>query len=210
MTRATDTTGYTVGLWAYGEADFGTLLTAADQLFVDAGLGKPVTFRAGGWTATIETLRALADDGFVADTSALNWARMEEWDSPFGGTLYSWNMEHWAPIGDTSQPYYPSEGDILSSDYTALSILEVPDNAIMADYVSVGEMTDIFDENWDGTPLAAPTTFMMGFHPSENLGGENMARVDGLLDLTDQHLASNGEGPVVYEVLKNMPAVFSR
>jgi hypothetical protein len=204
----TDTSGYTIGLWAYGETDFGTLLAAADQLFMDHGLGKPVTFRAGGWTATIETLRALADHGYVADTSALNWARLDEWIGD--GTLYSWNMEHWGPIGDTSQPYYPNDGDILSGGDPTLSILEVPDNAIMADYVSVEEMTDILDQNWDGTALDEPTTYMMGYHPSGNLPSDTAARVDGLLDVTDEHLASAGEGPVVYEVLKNMPAVFSR
>lgn len=208
----TDTSGYTIGLWAYGDQDFRTLLEAADQLFMERGLGKPVTFRAGGWTATIETLRALAATGYVADTSANNWARMEEWipDRFGGGILYEWNMEHWSTIGDTSQPYYPNDTDILSPDAPTLSILEVPDNAIMVDYVTVDEMTEIFESNWDGAPLAQPTTYMMGWHPASQFGADEKARVDGLLTLADQYLASDGAGPVVYARLRDMPTVFTR
>ncbi len=49
-----------------------------------------MTFRAGGWTATSTTFQALADKGFIADSSALNWARIEEWQ---GYELYTWTME---------------------------------------------------------------------------------------------------------------------
>jgi len=205
-----DNTGYTVGLFAYGHDDMLTLLQAADALFVQAGFGKPVTFRAGAWSASADTLRALADDGFVADTSALNWIHIEEWNHFGAGTLFSWNRDNWSTITDTSQPYYPNETDQQSSDEPTISMLEVPDNGVMVDYVSVDEMHTIFDENWDGTPLQQPTTFMMGFHPSANLTDADMSRVDGLLDVTDQYLAQDGNGPVVYEVLKNMPIVFSR
>lgn len=210
---ANDLTGYTIGLWAYGDTDFRTLLESADQLFMDSGLGKPVTFRAGGWTATIDTLRALAATGYIADTSANNWARMEEWipNPPLStGILYAWNMENWATINDTSQPYYPNDTDVLSSEDPTLSILQVPDNAIMVDYVSVEEMTDIFEQNWDGTPLAVPTTYMMGWHPSASFSDEEKRRVDGLLDLADEFLASEGNGPVVYTHLRDMPTVFTR
>jgi len=206
----TDTSGYTIGLWAYGEQEFGTLLRTADTLFEDHGLGKPVTFRAGGWTATIDTLRALADDGFIADTSALNWAKIEEW-IPTGGqhyTLYQWNMEHWSSIGDTSQPYYPNDGDVLSSAGPALSILEVPDNAAMVDYVSVDEMDGIFRANWDGQPLAAPATLMMGWHPSMTFSYGS--RVQGLFTITDRYTAERHQGPVVYALLRDMPTVFGR
>jgi hypothetical protein len=206
----TDSTGYTVGLWAYGDASFRVLLEAADQLFVDRGLGKPVTFRAGGWTATIETLRALAATGYVADTSANNWARMEEWNRPRSGILYQWNRDNWATIGDTSQPYYPNDTDVLSFDEPTLSILEVPDNAIMVDYVTIEEMTEIFEANWDGAPLEQPTTYVMGWHPAASFGDAEKARVDGLFDLTDQYLADDDLGPVVYALMRDMPAVWTR
>jgi hypothetical protein len=125
-----DTTGYTVRCSAYSQEEFTRLLLASDVLFEERGLGKPTSFRAGGWTAELHTIKALEAAGYVADTSALNWARMEEWDQPLRGTLYDWNKEHWATINDTSQPYYPSVDDILVTGPETINVLEVPDNGI--------------------------------------------------------------------------------
>nr|MDQ3370142.1 hypothetical protein [Myxococcota bacterium] len=132
---AEDTTGYTIKLSAYNRADMGTLLAHANTLFEQNGLNRTKTFRAGGWTASLETLAALSDQGFTADTSALNWARIEEWKDQQSGELYRWNMANWTPIGDTSQPYWVSENDVLTDTAPTLPILEVPDNGAMIDYV---------------------------------------------------------------------------
>jgi hypothetical protein len=203
----TDTTGYTIKLEAYGQAGFEMLLDKADELFLERGMGKPVTFRAGGWTAVIETLKALAAKGYIADTSANNWMRMEEWRNQ--GNLYTWNMTNWSTIGDTSQPYYPNTTDKQSAAPPTVSILEVPDNAIMVDYVTVQEMTGIFNANWPpGTTLSMPRTFMMGFHPSPNMTVDEYRRLDGILDHADMYLASQHRGPVVYARLKDMPLVW--
>jgi hypothetical protein len=206
-----DPSGYTIKVSAYGEAGFATLLDAADALFTANQLGKPTTFRAGGWTASIETLRALASKGYVADTSALNWARLEEWMDVQTGELYRWNMANWAPINDTSQPYYPNQDDVLSSTAPTLSILEVPDNGIMVDYVTTGEMVEIFGANWNGAdPLLAPTVLMLGFHPADQFGDAEHQRVDGILDHADQYLAVDDRGPVVYTTLNQLPLAFPR
>ena len=207
---AVDASGYTIKLEAYGQAGFETLLTEADEIFVERGLGKPVTFRAGGWTASIDTLKALAAKGFVADTSANNWARMEEWTRPAVTELYLWNMRNWSQIGDTSQPYYPNTVDKQSPAAPHVPILEVPDNAIMVDYVTIAEMVEIFAANWDGAPLMQPKTYMMGFHPSPSWSQEEYRRLDGILDHADRFQAADHAGPVVYEVLKNLPTVWPR
>lgn len=202
-----DDTGYTIKLSAYGHDAMSALLQRADAIFAERGLGKPTTFRAGGWTADINTLKALADNDYVADTSALNWKYIqEEWPDT---ELLSWNMTHWNPINDTSQPYYPSSTDPLTpSDSDHLSILEVPDNGVMIDYVSNEEMKGIFDANWDGSPLAAPLSLMMGFHPAQGFTGAEYGRVDVFLDTADMHLASRDLGPVVYVLLKDVTGAF--
>lgn len=202
-----DPSGYTVKLAAYGQAGMETLLGAADQIFMARGLGKPVTFRAGGWTASIDTLKALAARGYIADTSALNWARIEEWSRPIS-ELWLWNMATWSTIGDTSQPYHPNVDDKQSPAPPHVPILEVPDNAAMVDYVTVQEMVGIFTANWDGAPLAGPRVFMMGFHPSTSFTADEYNRVDGILDHADRYLASRHAGPVVYAVLRDLPTVW--
>ena len=203
---SSDTSGYTIKLSAYGYDDMSTLLKHAAQIFNGRGLGTPNTFRAGGWTADINTLHALDDNGFIADTSALNWKRIEEWQRY---ELYAWTMAHWAPIGDTSQPYYPSNTDPVASVPGAdMAMLEVPDNGVMIDYVSLKEMNGIFDANFSGMPLAVPTTLMMGFHPSMDLSQGEYETVDGFLKYADQHLATTGDGPVVYISLGDVTRAF--
>ncbi|MBA3541972.1 MAG: hypothetical protein H0T79_20315 [Deltaproteobacteria bacterium] len=206
---ANDDSGYTVKLGAYGRTDFGTLLDRAHELFAQAGLPRPRTFRAGGWTATLETVQALNDKGYVADTSALNWATIEEWDGEGNGELYRWNMANWAPINATSQPYRPRETNVLEPGAPGLAIVEVPDNGTMIDYVSVAEMTAIFDANFTGTALAKPTTLMMGFHPAPGFSEPEFLRVDGFLKYADMHLATRDLGPVVYTTLADVSTVFA-
>jgi hypothetical protein len=203
--RDIDTSGYTIKVGAYGRENFGILLDHAAALFVQHGIDAPKTFRAGGWTATRDTLDALVDKGFIADTSALNWARIEEWR---GAELYRWNMENWNPIDDTSQPWWPNETDILSEAAPAMPLLEVPDNGVMIDYVSLDEMTGIFDANWQGAALSSPVSLMMGFHPAMQFSTFEDSKVDGFLTYADGHLASRDLGPVVYTTLRDVTAAF--
>jgi hypothetical protein len=203
---AEDTTGYTIKLSAYGREPMSGLLQHAAQLFDQRGLGTPKTFRAGGWTADLNTLLALADNGYVADTSALNWIHIEEWQ---GKELYTWNMSHWAPIDDTSQPYYPSMTDVLTTSAGSnMATLEVPDNGVMIDYVTSTQMNAIFDANWDGQPLVVPKTLMMGFHPSPNFPASHYTRVNDFLTYAELHAASKDLGPVVYISLSDVTRAF--
>lgn len=204
-TMPLDPSGYTIKVAAYDRQEFGTLLDHASSLFEQHGLNRPKTFRAGGWTANVDTLNALADKGFTADTSALNWARIEEWN---GKELYRWNMENWGPIGDTSQPYFPSQTDVLTSDAPTMSLLEVPDNGVMIDYVTLPEMTGLFDANWNGEPLSAPSMLMMGFHPSPQFSRYEGDRVDQFLDYSDLRNSSTHAGPVVYITLDELVAAY--
>ncbi len=205
----TDTTGYTIELDAYSRDEMHTLLDHAADLFDANGLGRPTVFRAGGWTLGVETALALDDKGYTADSSALNWARIEEWK---GKLLYTWCMEHWTRIGDTSQPYYPTQDATLGGDAAPLlHMLEVPDNGVMIDYVSLAEMTGIFDSNWDGvTPLVKPISLMMGFHPSTSYSPDEQKRVQDFLSYSDKHLANADLGPVIYTTLSDLEPAFPR
>jgi hypothetical protein len=199
-----DDTGYTIKLSAYEKEPLETLLQHAFDLFNARGLGTPKVFRAGGWTADLNSFLALADKGFIADSSAINWERIEEWQ---GRELYSWTMQHWAPINDTSQPYVPSRTDVLSPG--DLGMLEVPDNGVMIDYVSSEEMTDIFDSNWDGNAISAPRTLMMGFHPADGFTEAEYMRVNDFLKQVDEHLATKDLGPIVYTTLSDVTPAFT-
>lgn len=206
--RRGDSTGYTVLNSAYSEAEFLRLLQAADALFVAHGLGKPTSFRSGSWAAGAQTLKALAADGFVADSSANNWARIREESKNDGnGVLYRWNRQHWKAINDHSQPYFPDQFEPMSDGIYTIPLLEVPDNGSLVDYVTSNEMISIFSANWQGQSLAKPATYVFGFHPvSYNITFHK--RIERTLNYIDRFLALNDDGPVVYETLSHMARVF--
>jgi len=204
-----DTTGYTVRVSAYSVEDFTRQLLAADTLFMERGLGKPTSFRAGGWTAELNTMLSLEAAGYVADTSALNWARMEEWDQALRGTLYDWNKENWSSINDTSQPYYPATDNLLETGAETIGVLQVPDNGILVDYVETSEMIEIFGLNWDGGVAQAPINYSIGYHPS-NFNQTYKDRITDALTHVDQFLASEDNGPVIYGRLSDMAKVWKR
>jgi hypothetical protein len=119
-----DTSGYTVRLGAYSEADWDVLFAKANSLWDEVGFGQPLAFRAGAWTLEAHVAKALANAGVVVDSSAVNWPYMEEWT---GYELYDWNMAQWGPIGDTSQPYHPTEDSVLPGGSGApLDLLSCP------------------------------------------------------------------------------------
>lgn len=203
-----DVTGYTVILASYTEAEMGKMLDKADALFAGYGLGTPTSFRAGGWTADIRTLTALAAHGYVADASGANWTRLTHWR---GRVLYDWNKANWAPVDDMSQPYYPSTSDIHASVAPRLSVLEVPDNGILVDYISGAEMVEIFDANWPGGALASPKVLSIGYHSVSLKRHATWAdSLNEVMTHADQRLASTGNGPVYYvngsEIPKALPA----
>lgn len=193
-----DTTGYTVRLGAYSRDEWNLMFAKADEIWENVGFGKPVSFRAGAWTLETHVAQALADSGFVVDSSPVNWQYMEEWE---GYDLLTWNKAQWAPINDTSQPYYPTEDSLLSDGSGAdIPLLLVPDNGVMVDYWDVPEMNAIFDANWSGQALALPTQVSTGFHPAPTAyySKSEYDRLDGFFTYVDQFLASEGMGPVVY------------
>ena len=204
-----DASGYTIFLGSYSEAEFTALLEHAIDLFQAAGLGRPTSFRAGGWTLEPHTMRALAATGFRADTSAANWARMEEWSDNPGATLFQWNRDHWFPIDETSQPYYPSTDDLLSAASPRVSVLEVPDNGLLVDYVTGGEMIEMFAANLGSGVLEAPRVYSIGYHPP-NFSETFFARMDQALGEIDRHLAAGDLGPVVYARLSDLARVWPR
>lgn len=205
-----DTTGYTVILASYTRPELEKIFKRATELFVQNGLPKPTSFRAGGWTANLDVLAALATNGHVADSSGCNWSRLEEWKNHAGAQLYRWNEENWSAIDETSQPYYPSTTDIQADAAPHLPILEVPDNGLLVDYVSGNEMIEMLDKNWPGRrALSEPVTYSIGYHPP-NFSESYFQRMDIALTEIDKHLAVDGRGPIVYARMSELTKVYPR
>jgi hypothetical protein len=201
-----DGSGYTTIVAAYTEDEMATILEASIAMFESHGLGRPTSFRAGGWTTGEGTMRALVRTGFTLESSAVPPHRLADWQ---GYELYDWNMEHWAGITETSQPYYPLATHVAEADPAhGLPILEVPDNGVLVDYVTGADMRAIYEQNHPGGgPLAVPTLYQIGHHPP-NFSSDYFDRLDEALDLVDEHSFARDAGPAVYVTLSELAAVW--
>jgi len=205
---SSDTSGRTVILGSYTPAELDKMFAKATELFVANGLPKPTSFRAGGWTSTLEIVKALGREGHVADASAVNWSKLEEWENVPNAALFSWNREHWMPIDETSQPYYPNVDDVLADAAPHVDVLEVPDNGALVDYVSTNEMVTMFRANYKpGQALAETKHYSIGYHPV-SFSEEFFTRINGALVEIDKHLASHDDGPVIYARMSDLPKAF--
>lgn len=202
-----DGTGYSTILAAYTQNEMERILKGSVRMFQRKGLPTPTSFRAGGWTADEKVLSALANTGFLVDTSAVPAHRLSSWR---GFPLYDWNMENWKGITETSQPYFPSQENAAKAGYPAIPILEVPDNGVLVDYVSAQDMKDIFDLNFPGRkPLRKPTMYQIGFHPVDSfLYGERMEAIEQALENTELHSYYKDKGPIVYANISDLAKVF--
>jgi hypothetical protein len=201
-----DSTGYTVFFSSYTTDEQVALLQAATQLFMDNGLGRPTSFRAGGWLADLTTIDAVNRAGYTVESSAFPPQTIAAaWPNTL---LASWTAEHWSMITQTSQPYYPSTMDIQHAtpapDY---AVLEVPDNGTLVDYMTTQAMLDVLHMNWpDGKALAQPTVFQVGFHPP-SFNQFYYPRLDGALAEVDKHLYKDDAGPMRYARLVDLKQV---
>ncbi|MDB4931100.1 MAG: hypothetical protein JWM10_3584 [Myxococcaceae bacterium] len=201
-----DTSGYVTVMAAYTVEEMSAQLRYAVRLFGEHGLGRPTSFRAGGWTADLGTFRALDATGFTVDSSAMRPDRIGSWR---GYLLYSWNETNWAGITDTTQPYYPSDTLITEgAPARPMRLLEVPDNGILVDYITGPAMVAVYEANApEGRPVARPTLFQVGFHPP-NFSTAYQQRMETALTHVDEHLASADRGPAVYARISDLTRVW--
>jgi hypothetical protein len=199
----TDPTGYRIALDRYTEEEAFRMFKCADSVFLAWGLAKPVAFRAGGWTAALHTLKALQRAAYNVDASGCNLSRGEEL---IGYPLGDWVAQNWPNVSDTSQPYYPSLSTINSDEKPSLSILEAPDNGILADYIDSVQMVEVFHKIWPSGPLSRAKHLSIGYHPDSF--NWYFSKLNGALTYIDGFLAENDSGPVFYVRMSDLPHIW--
>jgi hypothetical protein len=109
--------GYDVLTSSYNYAEMTKILTWGMQQFAAHGLTKPTGFRAGGWFAGADTLKALNDYGFDYDSSG-----REAYSFGAQSKQGIWNLQF------TTMPYQPSQTDPNLGGEQHLQMWEVPNN----------------------------------------------------------------------------------
>lgn len=179
--------GYGVPLSAYTADEQETLISYALDLMFANGLPQTKMFRAGGWFANLDTLKALERLGFTVDSSAR--------------TKYTFGRNrlpgHW-DVSPTMQPYYPSRtNQNIPGERDPFPILEIPNNGADSYAFSTAAMIERFTLNFKTGILQEPQQLTYLSHPHW-FDEKEQARVREVFDYISRYTFSSDQGPVIF------------
>lgn len=149
--------GHDVAITAYTQTELQQVFRYSNKILQEQGFDRPTSFRAGGWQADRKVLRALAAEGFRLDSSATYAPYL--YPSWGHANLHPFVAGLWPDTVPTSQPYTIE----LAPD---MSIVELPNNGCLADYMSASAILEAFRVNAEllEKEPAADVYLSIGFH----------------------------------------------
>lgn len=136
-------TGYDTPSTAYSYSEYLKILQWGKNKMIEAGLPSPEGFRAGGWFANLDTLRAMQDAGFLYDSSARVPFQIGQ-----NKVSQPWN------ITTKTQPYKISQSDQSKDIEPTLNLLEIPNNGLDSYWSEVDELIQNFYDNYSPNTIA--------------------------------------------------------
>jgi hypothetical protein len=125
--------GFDTDLDTYTVAELRALLRTSRRLLEQTRVRVSKSFRAGGYLATPKVLRAIHDEGYLVDSSAIDYRQLDELNED---VLPQRLAEIWPGVDPTKQPFLvPAGGEPL---------VEMPIAAV-TDYASTAEIVGIFE-----------------------------------------------------------------
>lgn len=141
--------GYDVSLeLAYGEAELTRLLACSSEHLVQQGFDRPVHFRAGGWQLGPRLASALQANGFVWDSSRID---------------YNLLLGRWAPdsaLVGMLKTLHPQASPLDQPRELLPGLMQYPNNAALADYTSANDLLQLFQRLVE----QQKTVMVLGFH----------------------------------------------
>ncbi len=179
--------GYDVATSAYTTEQFTAILKWGLQQFENAGLPKPVGYRAGGWFANMATLQALEATGFTYDASGREPYKFGRKELPG-----HWALEH------TAQPYKPSISDQNSSEPPQMNLWEIPNNGNDSYWFGTDELINRFYMNYNtpGQPVTDPKLITYLSHP--DWFDVDQPKLESLFTEISKFSYEQDLGPVIY------------
>lgn len=188
--------GYDILVTAYPEDEIDYILKWSRSIFYEHGLGSPIAFRAGGWMANLETLRALENNGFLLDSSGRSSYYL-------GSIPVPWSLSA------TTQPYQPNKTNQNSASPPNMNIWEFPNNGADSWHYSDTQMINRLKNNWKpGTVLNERKTMIYLSHP--HWFNVDKPKMDKVLKFTDQYYFKEDKGPIIYINLDDLYKIWTQ
>ncbi|MBU0976259.1 MAG: DUF2334 domain-containing protein [Patescibacteria group bacterium] len=183
--------GHDVPCSTYSYKEFKQILDWSIDKFAENGLDKPKSFRAGGWFADLDNLKALQDTGFLIDSSGRD---AYVWGSPETKITGPWNLSI------TTQPYKPSASNQNSSTpYPNLDLWEFPNNGANSLFYTSDDLINRFDINYNKKILTEYRVVTYLTHPHEI--SKDIQVLDPVYKYLSKSSIEKDKGPVIYTTL---------
>ena len=183
--------GHDVLTSAYDYQEFSRLLQWSIKQFSDHGLSRPLSYRAGGWNIDLENMRALADNGFLIESSG-----REYFDWGPNQVKSPWHL------ASTTRPYQISQSDINSSAAPNLNLWEFPNNGMDSTNNKADVLIKKFNDNYQGNPINSAQTITYLSHPHW-LDTYDTPQLRALFSYIDDFRVVNDSGPVIFVTLQD-------
>lgn len=196
------TYGVDVPTYVYSEEELVKVFQWGRSKLAEYGLGAPISYRTGAWMSGVNVLNAAQKAGFIIDSSGRTGGPVNP--SIPSSTRVPWNLS------TNTRPYRPNNSDINSWAgplSERMKIWEYPNNGADSYWFSAGELISRFNDNYTnkGEIMYKPQVVNYLSHPHWFISMDRW-KIRGLLDYTNQFLASRDAGPVVYETLERIHA----
>lgn len=188
--------GYDIPLSKFSYEDSKKLFVWAIEEFKKKGLPKPVTFRAGGWMISMDSLRAAKDAGIRVESSSRTAFTTAYFNNE--GQVYN---GPWKSLV-TTQPYWisPSDQNKGVSKASSMGLYEIPNNGGDS---WASRTPDVlfsrFKSNYTSEQLSSKRIITYLSHP--DFFDTEAPRISVVLNTISTILAGNDDGPVVYTTL---------
>lgn len=167
--------GYDVSLeLAYSEAELKQLLACGNAQLAQQGFDRPVHFRAGGWQLGPKLASALQANGFVWDSSRID---------------YNLLLGRWSPdsaLVSLLKTLHPQATPLDQPRELASGLMQYPNNAALADYTSVDDLLRIFHD----LVTQQKAVMVLGFH--QETADHYLPRLEEAIKRIEQAAASQG------------------
>lgn len=186
--------GYDVPTSEYSYAEFMKILALAKSDFNKHGLGTPTMYRAGGWFADSDILKALEDSGFTIDSSGRSHY-----------TIGTNKLEgHWT-LSSTTQPYQLSSSNQNITNNPDMKLWEVPNNGADSWAFNGPQLIGNFNDNYSGGINNSTKVVTYLSHPQGF--GHDVPILHELFTNISKYSFNSDSGPLIYTTIDKLPMV---
>lgn len=182
--------GFDVPATEYSYDEYLKMLKWGLEKLKENGIDNIIGYRAGGWFANLETLRAIQDAGFKYDSSARPSFQLgqnklsQEWD-----------------LSSNAQPYLISKTNQNRTGSDNFNLLEIPNNGLDSYWSTADDMIQAFYDNYTpGTTADFSRIIVYLSHPEWfNIDDPKLRE---LFDEVNNYRSDLDKGPVKFVTLK--------